>query len=55
MLKQMLESNLPILIVSWDSEDLYRNALKQCSIRNYSPLSDYFKTLSDFREEYKEF
>jgi Fic family protein len=55
MLKQMLENNLPILIVSWDSEDLYRNALEQCSIDDYNSLSAYLKTLSDFRDDYKEF
>lgn len=55
MLKQMIENNLPIKIVSWDTEDLYRNSLKLSSIGNYSPLSTYLKTLPDFREEYKEF
>jgi Fic family protein len=55
MLKQMLENNLPILIISWDSEDLYRSSLEKCSIGNYSPLSDYLKTLTDFRDDYKEF
>lgn len=55
MLKQMLENNLPILIVSWDTEDLYRNALNLCSDENYSPLSEYLKTLTDFREDYKAF
>ena len=55
MLKQMLENNLPIKIVSWDTEDLYRNSLKLCSIGDYDPLSTYLKTLPDFREEYKEF
>ena len=55
MLKQMLENKLPILIVSWDSEDLYRNALDQCSKGNYYPLNEYFKTLTDFRDDYKDF
>ena len=55
MLKQMLENDLPIVIVSWDTEDLYRNSLKLCSIGNYSPLSSYLKTLTDFREDYKAF
>lgn len=55
MLKQMLENNLPIKIVSWDTEDLYRNSLKLCSIGDYDTLSTYLKTLPDFREEYKEF
>ncbi len=55
LLKQMLEHNLPILIVSWDSEDLYRNALEKCTIGNYYPLNAYLKTLSNFKEEYKKF
>ena len=55
MLKQMLENNLPILIVSWDTEDLYRNALSLCSEGNYKPLTTYLETLIDFRETYKEF
>lgn len=55
MLKQMLENDLPVVIVSWDTEDLYRNALNLCSIGNYSPLSSYLKTLTDFREDYKAF
>lgn len=55
MLKQMLENNLPIKIVSWDSEDLYRESLKLCSIGDYKPLGLYLKTLADFREDYKEF
>ena len=55
MLKQMLENDLPIVIVSWDTEDLYRNSLKLCSIGNYRPLSSYLKTLTDFRKDYKKF
>ncbi|MGL5693946.1 MAG: Fic family protein [Peptostreptococcaceae bacterium] len=55
MLKQMLENDLPIVIVSWDTEDLYRNSLNLCSIGDYSPLSTYLKTLTDFREDYKAF
>ena len=55
MLKQMLENNLPLLIVSWDTEDLYRNSLNLCSIGDYNSLSEYLKSLTDFREEYKEF
>ena len=55
MLKQMLENNLPLVIVSWDTEDLYRNSLNLCSIGNYSSLSTYLKSLTDFREDYKEF
>ena len=55
MLKQMLENNLPIVIVSWDTEDLYRNALNLCSDKDYSPLSKYLKTLTDFKEDYKAF
>lgn len=55
MLKQMIENNLPLMIVSWDTEDLYRNALNLCSNNDYSPLSTYLKTLTDFREDYKDF
>lgn len=54
MLKQMLENNLPIKIVSWDSEDLYRESLNLCDLDNQEPLSKYLETLEDFREEYKE-
>ncbi|EQF26911.1 fic/DOC family protein [Clostridioides difficile CD160] len=53
MLKQMLENNLPIKIVSWDSEDLYRSSLNSCSIGNYEPLIEYLSSLEDFREAYK--
>lgn len=53
MLKQMLENNLPIKIVSWDSEDLYRNSLNSCSLGNYVPLIEYLSSLEDFREVYK--
>lgn len=55
MLKQMIENNLPLMIVSWDTEDLYRNALNLCCNNDYSPLSTYLKTLTDFREDYKDF
>ena len=51
----MIENNLPLMIVSWDTEDLYRNALNLCSNNDYSPLSTYLKTLTDFREDYKDF
>ena len=55
MLKQMLENDLPLAIVSWDTEDLYRTSLNSCSIGNYMPLSDYLKSLTDFKDDYKEF
>lgn len=54
MLKQMLENDLPIKIVSWDSEDLYRESLNLCSIDNQEPLNKYVNGLDDFREEYRE-
>lgn len=54
MLKQMLENNLPIKIVSWDSEDLYRESLNLCDLEDQEPLKKYIKSLEDFREEYKE-
>ncbi|MCR8747133.1 Fic family protein [Romboutsia lituseburensis] len=54
MLKQMLENNLQIKIVSWDSEDLYRESLNLCDLDTQEPLSKYLETFEDFREEYKE-
>ena len=54
MLKQMLENDLPIKIVSWDSEDLYRERLNLCSRDNQEPLNKYINSLEDFREEYRE-
>lgn len=53
MLKQMLENNLPIKIVSWDSEDLYRESLNLCNTDNQEPLAKYLYSLEDFRKEYK--
>lgn len=53
MLKQMLENNLPVKIVSWDSEDLYRESLNLCDIDHYEPLTNYLKSLEDFKVEYK--
>lgn len=51
-LKQMLENDLEVKVVSWDSEDLYRSSLSQCSEDNYEPLEKYLEYLSDFRSEY---
>lgn len=53
MLKQMLENRLPIKIVSWDTEDLYRKSLSRCHIGEYRALSNYLNQLPDFMEEYK--
>lgn len=53
MLKQMLENRLPIKIVSWDTEDLYRKSLSRCHIGEYRSLNDYLNQLPDFMEEYK--
>jgi len=53
MLKQMLENNLDIKIVSWDSEDLYRSSLCECSEGDYKPLEKYLEYLPDFRNEYE--
>lgn len=53
MLKQMLENNLPVKIVSWDSEDLYRESLNLCDIDYYEPLTKYLESLEDFKVEYK--
>ena len=55
MLKQMLENDLPIKIVSWDSEDLYRSNLNLCDLENQEPLQQYIESLEDFKEEYKGF
>lgn len=53
MLKQMLENDLPVKIVSWDSEDLYRESLNLCDIGYYDPLTKYLESLEDFKVEYK--
>ncbi|NFM80168.1 Fic family protein [Clostridium botulinum] len=50
MLKQLLENNLPLFIISWDTEDLYRKALAKCSTGSYAPLVEYLKSLNDFKE-----
>lgn len=50
ILKQLLENNLPLFIISWDTEDLYRNALSKCSNENYKPLVEYLNSLDDFKE-----
>ncbi|MCS4480818.1 Fic family protein [Clostridium botulinum] len=50
MLKQLLENNLSLFIISWDTEDLYRKALAKCSTGNYAPLVEYLKSLNDFKE-----
>ncbi|APQ77020.1 cell filamentation protein Fic [Clostridium botulinum] len=50
MLKQLLENNLPLSIISWDTEDLYRKALAKCSTGNYAPLVEYLKSFNDFKE-----
>ncbi len=50
MLKQLLENNLPLFIISWDTEDLYRKALAKCSIGEYTHLVEYLRSLEDFKE-----
>lgn len=55
MLKQMLENGLAVKIISWDTEDSYRNALNLCSDNNSDPLDKYLESLNDFRYDYKEF
>lgn len=55
MLKQLLENNIPVVIISWDTKDSYRNSLNLCALDDFKPLSTYLKTLSDFREDYKDF
>ncbi|NFL81023.1 Fic family protein, partial [Clostridium sporogenes] len=54
MLKQLLENNLPLFIISWDTEDLYRKSLAKSSIGNYAPLVEYLKSLNDFKEVNKD-
>lgn len=54
MLKQLLENNLPLFIISWDTEDLYRKALTKCSIGDYTYLVEYLRSLEDFKEVNKE-
>ena len=55
ILKQMLENNLPLKIVSWDNEDLYRSSLASSKIGDYSPIFAYINNLDDFKEIYREF
>ncbi|MGL4736309.1 MAG: Fic family protein [Cellulosilyticaceae bacterium] len=54
MLKQMLENELPVKIISWDREDLYRSSLNLCDLEHQEPLVKYIDCLEDFREEYRE-
>lgn len=54
MLKQMLESRLPIKIIYWDTEDLYRKSLSKCELNDYRALSEYLDMLPDFMKEYKD-
>ncbi|NFP91236.1 Fic family protein [Clostridium sporogenes] len=54
MLKQLLENKLPLFIISWDTEDLYRKSLAKSSIGNYAPLVEYLKSLNDFKEVNKD-
>ncbi|HDK7168916.1 TPA: Fic family protein [Clostridium botulinum] len=54
MLKQLLENDLPLFIISWDTEDLYRKSLAKSSIGNYAPLVEYLKSLNDFKEVNKD-
>lgn len=49
MLKQLLENNLPLYIISWDTEDLYRVALSKCTENNVTPLVEYLQSLKDFK------
>ncbi|MGO5065369.1 MULTISPECIES: hypothetical protein [unclassified Clostridium] len=50
----MFENNLPLFIISWDTEDLYRKALAKCSIGDYAYLVKYLKSLNDFKEVNKD-
>lgn len=52
MLKQMIENKLPIKIISWDTEDLYRKALNKCKLEEYEGLNEYLEVLPNFVEEY---
>lgn len=53
MLKQLLENDLPIKIISWDSEDLYRESLNLCTLEDQEALKKYVQSLEDFRETYR--
>lgn len=53
ILKQMIENRLPIKIISWDTEDLYRKSLNNCSINDYKALYRYLEDLPNYLEEYK--
>ena len=50
MLKQMIENKLPIKIISWDTEDLYRKSLSKCTSNEYIQLTQYLESLPDFME-----
>lgn len=52
MLKQMIENKLPIKIISWDTEDLYRKSLSKCKLDEYLALNEYLKNLPNFLESY---
>ncbi|WP_227845817.1 Fic family protein [Clostridioides sp. ES-S-0145-01] len=53
LLKQILENNLKLIIVSSDTVDDYRQALKSCSNGYYKPLEQYFESLDDYKEKNK--
>ena len=53
MLKQLLENDLPIKIISWDSEDLYRESLNLCTLEDQEALKKYMQSLEDFRQTYR--
>lgn len=55
MLKQMLEQDLELKIISWDTEGLYRKSLDECTLNDFEPLEKYIHSLPDFKKEYKDF
>lgn len=55
MLKQMLELDLELKIISWDTEDLYRSSLNECKLDDIIPLDRYLSSLPDFKDEFSDF
>lgn len=54
ILKQMLESNIDIRIISEDNEDSYRKALSECTEDNIEPLIFYLKSLENYSQLHKD-
>ncbi|MCC0662581.1 Fic family protein [Clostridioides sp. ZZV15-6597] len=54
LLKQILENNLKLIIISSNTVDDYRQALKGCHNEYYKPLEQYFESLDDYKEKNKD-